>query len=88
MTAVAQAESNLPFKVEAVTSFDVAAHPVFLPDGGMLLMQMQYLYTSVTQKGERNPEESQACPTWISAARGGWATLPCTRNSPRTASST
>jgi glucose/arabinose dehydrogenase len=39
--AVAQAQSNLPFKVEAVASFDEPWALAFLPDGRMLVTEMK-----------------------------------------------
>ena len=52
MTAVAQAQSNLPFKVEAVASFDEPWALAFLPDGRMLVTEMKGNLFIVPQQGK------------------------------------
>lgn len=52
ITAVAQAQSNLPFKVEAVASFDEPWALAFLPDGRMLVTEMKGNLFIVPQQGK------------------------------------
>jgi glucose/arabinose dehydrogenase len=52
MTAVAQAQSNPPFKVEAVASFDEPWALAFLPDGRMLVTEMKGSLFVVPQQGK------------------------------------
>ena len=52
MTAVAQAQSNLPFKVEVVASFDEPWALAFLPDGRMLVTEMKGNLFIVPQQGK------------------------------------
>jgi len=54
ITALAHAQSNLPFKVEAVASFDEPWALAFLPDGRMLVTEMKGSLYIVTQKGEKS----------------------------------
>ena len=52
LTAVAQAQSNLPFKVEPVASFDEPWALAFLPDGRMLVTEMKGNLFIVPQQGK------------------------------------
>ncbi|MGH9173273.1 MAG: PQQ-dependent sugar dehydrogenase [Vicinamibacterales bacterium] len=52
MTAVAHAQTNLPFKVEAVASFDEPWALAFLPDGRMLVTEMKGNLFIVPQQGK------------------------------------
>jgi glucose/arabinose dehydrogenase len=50
--ACAQAQTDLPFEVEAVTSFDEPWAMAFLPDGRMLVTEKKGRLVVVTQDGE------------------------------------
>ena len=52
--ATAQAQSNLPFNIEPVTSFDEPWALVFLPDGRMLVTEKKGNLFFVTQEGQRS----------------------------------
>jgi aldose sugar dehydrogenase len=52
MTVVSQAQSNLPFKVEPVASFDEPWALAFLPDGRMLVTEMKGNLFIVPQQGK------------------------------------
>jgi len=50
----AQAQSNLPFEVEAITSFDEPWALAFLPDGRMLVTEKKGSLIIVTQDGQKS----------------------------------
>jgi glucose/arabinose dehydrogenase len=52
ITAMAQAQSNLPFKVEPIASFDEPWALAILPDGRMLVTEKKGNLLIVTQQGE------------------------------------
>lgn len=54
MAAGAQAQLDLPFEVEAVTSFDEPWALAFLPDGRMLVTEKKGNLFIVTQNGEKS----------------------------------
>ena len=54
LAVAAQAQSELPFNVEAITSFDEPWAMAFLPDGRMLVTEKKGNVRIVTQDGESN----------------------------------
>ena len=54
MAAGAQAQMDLPFEVESITSFDEPWALAFLPDGRMLVTEMKGNLFIVTQNGEKS----------------------------------
>jgi len=54
MAAFAQAQTDLPFEVEPVTSFDEPWAMAFLPDGRMLVTEKKGNLFIVTQNGEKS----------------------------------
>lgn len=54
MAAAAEAQTNLPFEVEVVTSFDEPWALAFLPDGRMLVTEKKGNLFIVTQSGEKS----------------------------------
>lgn len=54
VTAGARAQTDLPFEVEAVTSFDEPWALAFLPDGRMLVTEKKGNLIIVTQDGEKS----------------------------------
>jgi aldose sugar dehydrogenase len=54
LAAAAQAQTELPFKVEVVTSFDEPWALAFLPDGRMLVTERKGNLFIVTQDGEKS----------------------------------
>ncbi|MGI9258862.1 MAG: PQQ-dependent sugar dehydrogenase, partial [Gammaproteobacteria bacterium] len=52
--ATVQAQSDLPFDIEPVTSFDEAWALVFLPDGRMLVTEKKGNLFFVTQEGQKS----------------------------------
>lgn len=54
MTAEAQAQADVPFEVEVVTSFDEPWALAFLPDGRMLVTEKKGNLFIVTQNGEKS----------------------------------
>lgn len=58
LTMSVSAQDDLPFDVEAVTSFDEPWSLVFLPDGRMLVTEKKGRLNLVTQDGDRYPSVS------------------------------
>ena len=56
MAAGAQAQTDLPFEVESITSFDEPWALAFLPDGRMLVTEKKGNLFIVTQNGEKSPD--------------------------------
>ena len=56
MAAGAQAQTDLPFAVESITSFDEPWALAFLPDGRMLVTEQKGTLFIVTQNGEKSPD--------------------------------
>jgi len=54
LTAGVQAQSDLPFNVEAITSFDEPWALAFLPDGRMLVTEKKGNLLIVSQDGEKS----------------------------------
>ena len=53
MAAGAQAQTDLPFEVESITSFDEPWALAFLPDGRMLVTEKKGNLFIVTRNGEK-----------------------------------
>ena len=70
MTASAQAQSDLPFMVEPVTSFDEPWALAFLPDGRMLVTEKKGNLFIVTQDGEKS-REIRGMPDVAYGGQGG-----------------
>ena len=56
MAVGAQAQTDLPFAVESITSFDEPWALAFLPDGRMLVTEQKGTLFIVTQNGEKSPD--------------------------------
>jgi glucose/arabinose dehydrogenase len=56
MATGAQAQTDLPFEVESITSFDEPWALAFLPDGRMLVTEKKGSLFIVTQNGEKSPD--------------------------------
>ncbi len=70
MTAGAQSRAELPFEVEAVTSFDEPWALAFLPDGRMLVTEKKGNLFIVTQDGEKS-REVRGVPDVAYGGQGG-----------------
>ena len=79
----AEAQTDLPFDVEPITSFDEPWAMAFLPDGRMLVTEKKGSVFIVTADGKKaGPLRWGRMSTMV--ARGGLVILPCTRSSPPT----
>ena len=70
MTAAAHAQTNLPFKVEPVASFDEPWALAFLPDGRMLVTEMKGNLFIVPQNG-KEPAKVAGVPDVDYGGQGG-----------------
>jgi len=87
VAACLQAQSDLPFNVEHVTTFDEPWAIAFLPDGRMLVTEMKGNLFIVTREGQRS-NAIGGVPDIPLGVRVAWAMLPCIRITATTASFT
>ncbi|MDH5501330.1 MAG: PQQ-dependent sugar dehydrogenase, partial [Gammaproteobacteria bacterium] len=67
----AQAQSDLPFRVEAVTSFDQPWAMAFLPDGRLLVTEMKGSLFIVNQDGQKSRPVRGGMPDVDYGGQGG-----------------
>ena len=70
MAADAQAQTDLPFEVEPITSFDEPWALAFLPDGRMLVTERKGSLFIVTQNGEKS-QDIDGVPDVAYGGQGG-----------------
>ena len=80
----AQAQSDLPFNIESVTTFNEPWAMAFLPDGRMLVTEKKGNLYIVNQDGQKT-RSLRGVPDVFTAARVAWAMSPCIRISRTTA---